>query len=253
MTGYRDQLTTTWKRKEQQPFTGWDFSYLDGRMFEEQPPWSYMSLAAARMRQALSLLDMGTGGGERLLELQEHWPGKVVATEDYAPNVKLATERLAPLGVQVKEASLLAHGPMPFADGEFELVLNRHSGFNPVEVARVLTPGGVFLTQQVHGLWAHDLLAAFDARPQWPEATLENNVPKLQAAGLTIVTAKQWSGELSFSDVGAVVYYLRAIPWLVHGFTVETHLDYLLELQSKSKAGEKLAFEARKYLIEAQR
>lgn len=32
----RNKLIATWKREEQQPFTGWDFSYLDGRMFEEQ-------------------------------------------------------------------------------------------------------------------------------------------------------------------------------------------------------------------------
>jgi hypothetical protein len=85
----QDKLAATWKREEQQPFAGWDFSYLDGRMFEERPPWSYASLAVARMRQASSLLDMGTGGGERLLEWQVYWPDKVAATEDYAPNVKL--------------------------------------------------------------------------------------------------------------------------------------------------------------------
>jgi hypothetical protein len=56
---------------------------------------------------------------------------------------------------------------------------------------------------------------------------------------------------LSFADVGAIVYYLRAVPWLVPGFTVETHLDYLLELHSKLRAGKELAFEAKKYLIEA--
>ncbi len=50
------------------------------------------------------------------------------------------------------------------------------SGFNPDEVARILAPGGTFLTQQVHGLWAQDLLEAFDAKPQWPDETLSNNV-----------------------------------------------------------------------------
>jgi SAM-dependent methyltransferase len=246
----RDKLAATWKHEEQQPFTGWDFSYLAGRMFEQQPPWSYPSLAVARMQKASSLLDMGTGGGERLLEWQAHWPGKVVVTEDYAPNVKLATERLAPLGVQVHEVSLTEHGPLPFADGEFDLVLNRHSGFNPAEVSRILAPGGVFLMQQIHGLWAHDLLAAFDAQPQWPQATLENDVPRLQAADLTVVTAQDWSGKLSFADVGAIVYYLKAVPWLVPGFTVQTHLDYLLAFHNKLQAGDKLAFAAKKYLIE---
>jgi SAM-dependent methyltransferase len=210
-------------------------------------------MAAERMRRSSAVLDMGTSGGERLLELRTHWPEQVAVTEDYPPNLKLATERLAPLGVRVEKVPLTDDGPMPFADGEFDLVLNRHSGFNPSEVARVLASGGTFLTQQVHGLWAHDLLAVFDAQPEWPDATPSRYVPQLEAAGLKIVKVEDWSGELAFTDVGAVVYYLKAIPWLVPGFTVETHLAYLLELQDRLERGAGLVFEARQYLIEARK
>jgi len=245
------ELIETWKREEQQPFSGWDFSYLDNRMLEEQAPWSYSTRAAELMRRASSVLDMGTGGGERLLKLHEDWPKKVVATEDYPPNFRLATERLSRFGAQVVDVPLTDHDPMPFSDGEFDLVLNRHSGLNAREVARILALGGRFLTQQVHGLWAHDLIAAFDAKPQWPESTLEKYVPQLKAAGLTIADTQEWSGRLSFTDVGAVVYYLRAVPWLVQGFSVETHLQHLLALHQRLESGDHLTFVARKYLIEA--
>ena len=76
---------------------------------------------------------------------------------------------------------------------------------------------------------------------------------RLQAAGLTIVDTQDWSGKLAFTDVGAIVYYLKAVPWLVPGFSVETHLEALLNLQDRLEAGEKLAFSARKYLIEARK
>ena len=246
-----DRLVETWTRGEIQPFVGWDFSYLDGRMSEEQPPWSYLSRAAVLMRQSSSVLDMGTGGGERLLELKEYWPKKVVVTEDYAPNVELATERLAPLDVRIEAIRLTDSEPMPFAGGEFDLVLNRHSGFNAGEVARILAAGGTFLTQQVHGSWAQDLLSVFGAKPPWPEATPSNNVPKLEAAGLQAVRAEEWSGKLAFADVGAIVWYLKAVPWLVPGFSVGTHLEGLMDLESRLEGDEKLVFEARKYLIEA--
>ncbi len=245
------KLIEAWKREEQQPFSGWDFSYLEGRMIEGQAPWSYTTRAAELMRQSTSALDMGTGGGERLLKLQPSWPRKVVATEDYPPNFKLATERLSPFGVQVVDARLTESGPMPFADGEFDLVLNRQSGLNAAEVARMLSPGGVFLTQQIHGMWAHDLLAIFDAKPQWPDATPEKYVPLLEAACLTITDRREWSGGLSFKDVGAIVYYLKAVPWLVPGFSVETHSRYLLILQHRLDRGKGLDFTARKYLLEA--
>jgi len=247
------ELVETWTCEERQPFHGWDFSYLEGRMIEEQPTWSYLGRAAELMRQASSVIDMGTGGGERLLKLQEHWPKRVVITEDYPPNVKLAHERLAPFGIQVVDVPLLNDGPMPFADGEFDLVLNRHSGFNAGEVARILAPGGSFLTQQIHGSWAHDLLAAFGAEPQWPDATPETYVPRLQAAGLTIIDVQDWSGQLSFTDVGAIVYYLKAVPWLVPGFSVAMHAKQLLTLQARLERGESLSYLARKYLIEARK
>jgi SAM-dependent methyltransferase len=246
-----NELIEIWKHEEQQPFIGWDFSYLHGRMIEEQAPWSYSSRAAELMRQASSVVDLGTGGGERLLKLQEYWPKKVVVTEDYEPNVKLATERLAPLGVQVVNVPLTDFDPMPFLDEEFDLVLNRHAGFNAQEVARILAPDGVFLTQQIHGLWAYDLIAAFGAKPQWPDSTLDKYVPQLKAAGLTITQTLEWSGQLAFTDVGAIVYYLKAVPWLVPGFSVKTHAAYLLALQSRLERGEQLGFVARKYLIEA--
>jgi SAM-dependent methyltransferase len=247
------ELIENWKQEEQQPFTGWDFSYLDGRMIEDQAPWSYSSRAAELMRQSSSVLDMGTGGGERLLRLREYWPSKVMVTEDYPPNYKLAANRLAPFGVRVIDVPLTDDGPMPFVDGEFDLVLNRHSGLNSSEVARILALGGTFLTQQIHGLWADDLLAAFNAKPKWPNAIPEKYVPLLEAAGLTIVEAREWSGLLAFSDVGAIVYYLKAVPWLVSDFTVASHLSYLMQLQHRLEDGETLIFTARKYLIEARK
>ena len=249
----RNPLIESWKAEEQKPFQGWDFSYLDGSMLEDQTPWSYSRRAAELMKQAKAVIDLGTGGGERFLKLREYWPNKVVVTENYPPNVKLAVECLTPLGVSVLDVPLADDEPMPLADGEFDLVLNRHSSFNTREVARILTPGGTFLTQQIHGLWADDLLAAFDAQPQWPDSTPEKYVPALKAAGLTILDVQDFSGKLTFTDVGAIVYYLRAVPWLVPDFSVESHLDCLNRLQHRLERGEALAFRARKYLIEARK
>ena len=76
----QESLREIWKYEEQQPFTGWDFSYLDGRMLEEQPPWSYSARAAQLMKRSASVLDLDTGGGERFLKLREDWPRKVVVT-----------------------------------------------------------------------------------------------------------------------------------------------------------------------------
>ncbi len=249
----RDSLIETWMYEAAQPFEGWDLSYLDGRMDEEQPPWNYMERAVELMQGAASVVDLDTGGGERLLALRPHWPARIVATENYPPNVRLAHERLSPLGVNVVMASSDELTPLPFASEVFDLVLNRHGSFNALELSRTLAHNGTFLTKQVHGLWAHDLLEVFGASPQWPEATPERYVPLLEAAGLTIVNAEDWRGKLHFNDVGALVYYLHAVPWLVPGFDVKLYQENLLGLQKRVEQEGKLAFEAWTYLIEARK
>ncbi len=250
---YRKQLIETWKQEEKEPFSGWDFSHLNGRMIEELPPWSYEKRAAELMRRSRSLLDMGTGGGEKLFSLQEYWPESVTVTEEYPPNFRLVKERLEPLGVRVMDVPLNETTPLPFADGEFDLVINRHSGINSAEVSRILEPGGVFLTKQVHGRWADDLLAIFEVPLPWENDTPEYYVPLLEAAGMEIRDVQDWKGKFEFTDVGAIVYYLKAIPWMVPGFSVDTHLDYLFKLEEMLQEDGQLLFTARTFLIEAEK
>jgi hypothetical protein len=247
----RNELLRNWQAAEQVVFTGWDFGHLRARMTMDELPWSYLGRAAELMRGARSVVDLDTGGGERFLELRPHWPPRVVATEEYPPNLRLATERLAPLGVQVIPVHLTNDDAMPFADGEFDLVLNRHAAFNPAEVARVLAAGGTFLTQQVHGMYAWDLQALFGAQPQWPDATPDKYVPRLQAAGLRIVDLQSAEGRLRFTDVAALVEYLKAVPWEVPDFSVARHADVLFDLQARLERDGELSFWSGHYLIEA--
>jgi hypothetical protein len=52
--------------QEQASFIGWDFSYLDGKYEQEPTPWCYEDLVRRVLTPDMHLLDMGTGGGERL-------------------------------------------------------------------------------------------------------------------------------------------------------------------------------------------
>ena len=167
-------------------------------MHIESPPWSYKSRAVQLMQSCSSMLDIGTGGGEFLLEMNTHWPDKVTAMEGYTPNVILAREHLEPYGVKVYKVGGSTEILMPFKDGEFDLVLNRHSGFHPGEVARVLTPDGTYLTQQIHGLSSLDLMKFFDSEPPYFFATPEFYIPQLETAGLIIRGLREWSGKMIF-------------------------------------------------------
>ena len=101
------------------------------------PPWSYESRARRLLTSEGSVLDMGTGGGERFSKICRGYAGLAVATEEWPPNVPVASARLSVMDAQVVHASSLH---LPFNEGAFDLVLNRHEELDPAEVARVLSP-----------------------------------------------------------------------------------------------------------------
>lgn len=85
---------------EDAPFSGWDFSFFEGRMHTGDLPWDYRARVIECLPGATALLDMGTGGGELLSSLRP-LPPTTYATEAYPPNLPVARAQLAPLGVNI--------------------------------------------------------------------------------------------------------------------------------------------------------
>ncbi|NWG17457.1 MAG: class I SAM-dependent methyltransferase [Chloroflexi bacterium] len=213
------------------PFSGWDFSYIEGtgRISHAPLAWSYVSIILPKVRRAGSLLDMGTGGGE-LLSMLQPLPRHTCATEGYEPNIPIARRRLGPLGVQVY--ALTEEDRLPLPDATFDLVINRHESYAPEEVLRVLKPGGEFVTQQVGGSDMLDFNRLLGAEPDFGYShwTLDFARKQLETAGFEIIEARQDFPITRIFDVGAVVYYLKAIPWQIEDFSVEKYFDKLAEL-----------------------
>lgn len=242
-----EMLLRNWEREAQQPFQGWDFSYLQGRYHEETPPWSYEKRVRALLPGAASLLDMGTGGGEKLLEFRSLFPPLTVATEGYAPNIPVAAATLNAYGAQVIPYDSERDARMPFADASFQVIINRHESYAADEIARVLTPNGVFCTQQVDGRDLDDLHAVFGVQTAYPHVTLENFRYDLEATGLRLQAAFDWQGKMTFADVGALVYYLHAVPWQAPpDFSVRRYKDELLALHRRTA----LEFTIRRFLLQ---
>ncbi len=216
-------------------FSGWDFSYLSGREAQAPLRWSYVSEAMLRVRKASAALDMDTGGGELFARFAP-FPPVAFATEAYPPNVPIARARLEPLGVQV--AALEGDEPkqLPFEDSTFDLVLNRHGYYWPPEIARILQPGGIFLTQQVgdcNDVSIRRLLGApgVSINVEWED--LIGAVASLQQSGLVIHKQLEDIYPQRFYDVGAIVYQLKAVPWQIPDFSVARYFDRLKEIHKQ--------------------
>ena len=242
------------------PTEGWDFSWFDGRASEERPPWGYARLLAKRLAalaavSGSAVLDLQTGGGEVLASIPA-WPQTLVATECWPPNIELARRNLAPLGGRVVPMRREVDD-LPFRDESFDLVTSRH----PVsvrwdEVARVLKPGGSYLSQDV-GDGSVRELTEFMIGPlpdrDGPTRDPWWSVQGAQSAGLEVVDLREFRGRMEFGDIAAVVHFLRKVVWIVPGFTAAGYASRLRALHERIQTSGPFRATSVRFLIEARK
>lgn len=252
--------------------SGWDFSWIRDRTTTSHVDWDFREMVRAAAQESPDLLDMGTGGGEWLAGLPDR-PPLTIATEGWPPNVPIARDRLNPLGIDVVAASggpdnvdqggtettppiPGTDGALPFASGSLHLVSNRHESYVPSEIRRILAPGGLFLTQQVgsgHFRKVRELFGYEDRESAKPTWDLGFAIDQLERAGLTVVDGGEGCDRTTYHDVGALAWYLIAVPWTVPGFTVGGYRARLHELQADIDRGQPPVIETPMFWLRATR
>jgi SAM-dependent methyltransferase len=238
----------------EQPVDGWDFSWLAGRATEVRPAWGYSGLLRERLARARAVLDVQTGGAEviagALREIHPA-PAAVVATESWPPNAALARRALCPWhGGVVRAADA---GELPFRSESFDLVVSRHPTVVVwPEIARVLAPGGTYLSQQI-GPGTNRELTDFMMGPQPVNQARSPRRAEAAARQAGLVTdQREQALRVEFFDVGAVVYFLRKVLWTVPGFTVAGYAEQLARMHEHITEHGSFISHAQRFLIEAQ-
>ena len=218
---------------------GWDFSRLDGALISDSPWWDFETDCLQALRDSrIGALDLGTGGGERLSALLESLsqesaqPPVVVATEGWPPNVPVARAQLAPRHVAVLQYDSDADDVLGLPDQCQDLVMSRHESYDAAEVARVLAPGGRFLTQQVDGFDAPQIHEWFGSEYTHPDVTVDAHAEALREVGMRIDQVDHWEGSMQFKDAVALVTYIGLVPWDAPDFTVQAHAQRLSDLNT---------------------
>jgi SAM-dependent methyltransferase len=231
---------------------GWDFSWFAGRATEERPPWGYARLMGERMAGVDAGLDVQTGGGEVLASIPKP-PPVLAATESWPPNIAVARRNLAPLGGTVYEVA--DDADLPFPTGTFDLVVSRHPTVVVwPEIARVLRPGGTYLSQQV-GPGSVRELTDFMMGPQEVSRSRSSAraVADAEAVGLSVVDVRDTTLRMEFHDVAAVVHFLRKVLWIVPGFTVDAYRDRLAAMHELITRDGAFVAHSTRFLFEAVR
>ena len=245
----KNELLNYLKEEASKTITGWDFSYLNGRWEEDDLPWNYETIVKEYLKSDFKLLDIGTGGGEKLLSLNHPFENTSV-TEGYEPNYKICMEKLAPLGVNV----YYYVGDEEFneiPDEQFDIVINRQESYNEKELFRILKPNGIFITQQVGALNNYDLRKSFDENYVEKESGqfLVEAEERLKDNGFEIILSDEYFPRLKFLDLGALAYFVSIIKWEFPNLDVEDKFDKFLLLKEELDENGYILSVQHRYLI----
>ncbi|TDO36421.1 methyltransferase family protein [Kribbella sp. VKM Ac-2527] len=221
----------------------WGAGFLTGRYRAGATSWTWAGLTDPALQGASAALDLGTGEGGKLAELPG-LPPLTVATEEWMATVPAAVQTLVPRGIHLVVAGGARENTrptearrtgLPFRDSSYDVVLSLHDAFDPEEVRRVLKPGGRFVTQQVGSDETASVraLLGLDTEPEgWD---LAEAIRQTEAGGLRVTGSGEERPAARFTDIAALIAYLRTIPWSVPELDRSAMHDKFAELHTRGE------------------
>jgi SAM-dependent methyltransferase len=211
---------------------GWDFSRM--KTEREPVPWEYLEIVPRYLKQTDSVLDVGTGGGEKLLFFSQYFERGVGVDPD-PEMIRAAREN----GAAQSSVTFVEMGaePLEFPDASFDVVLNRHAPVFVPEVVRVLKPGGYFVTQQVGAKNMDNIRQEFGTGSgvryaEEHQACIDN----LVRHGCRIVTTGDYNVHYWVKDIPSLIFWFKAIAGanpVPEGFSIDRDWQTVRQIISK--------------------
>ncbi|MGM0879176.1 MAG: class I SAM-dependent methyltransferase [Bacillota bacterium] len=178
---------------------GWNFSELKCAL--EGVKWDFYEEVTKRCKGSDILLDIGTGGGENVLNIASS-VFFLVGIEISSGMMETAQSNLRKSGLSNVRFFHMPSDELQFPADFFDVVTSRHAPFNSIEVAKVLKKSGTFLTQQVSEGDKLNIKRAFNRGQSVKEvgALKERYIRELKEAGFS---------EIQAFDYDAIDYYQR--------------------------------------------
>jgi len=179
---------------------GWNFAGMN--VLRQPVPWEYHEVVLGYLRSSDVVLDVGTGGGERLRDLAPSF-GHGLGIDADPEMVRLACQNPGAGNLSFRVCSARLESVRP----AFDMILDRHAPFDLAAIAAHLRPGGYFITQQVGERNMACVKAAL-GEPPGP-APIQRQV--IAASGLRPLAFLEYDVEYVVRDVESLVYWLNAL------------------------------------------
>jgi Methyltransferase domain len=178
------------------PRDGWDFSRMN--VLRQPVPWDYEDVVRRYLRPADTVLDVGTGGGERFVSLATSF-GRGVGVDIDAEMISAAQQN----STTDRISFVVSNERLDGVAGHFDAILNRHAPLDLRAVLAHLTRNGYFVTQQVGERNMANVRAALRQPPISGAA--------ITAAGLRLIAFLEYDVEYVVRDIESLVFWLTAL------------------------------------------
>jgi hypothetical protein len=228
---------------------GWDFSRL--KVVTEGEQWDFYSEVVQRCSPSGYLLDIGTGGGERLLAIADS-ALLLVGIDQSAGMIQTAKQNQAKAAKPNVRFFQMAAERLEFPDGFFHIASCRHSDFSAKQLAKVLAADGIFLTQQVSEHDKFNLKTAFGRGQDFRTADgtmQEKYVAELTEAGFTQIQCLHYDAVEYYATYEDLVFLLKYTP-IIPNFG-QNEEDFLLldQFIADNRTGPGIRTNSKRFMI----
>lgn len=230
---------------------GWDFSHLNTT--EEGQGWDFFQEVLKKAKPKDSLLDIGTGGGERILKIAKHFKS-VYGIDHSSSMVSTANENLLKTKLNNVKFSLMDSSKLDFSDNYFDIVTDRHCDFNPSEVFRVLKKGGYFFTQQVSEGDQMNIKKAFGRGQGFgtSDGTLKNKYLKqMQKLGFSKIENFDYNSRIIYKTDKDYMFLLRYTPTIPDFGKKKNDFEILRKFIEGNKTNNGIETNSKRFMIVA--
>jgi SAM-dependent methyltransferase len=231
---------------------GWDFSQI--KFSSEGPRINYRRVVESHLARNQRLLDIGTGGGEKFLKFAPKVK-EAIGIDSDPKMIETARENSRKSGLFNVEFEVCDSKKLKFGNQEFDVVIDRQAPFNAKEVARVLKPGGVFITQQVSEGDKLNFKKIFQRGDSYgiKRGALKNKyLRELQEAGMGIIEEKTANTIEYYQSMEDVVFLLANTP-IVPDFDFENEQNKLKQIEERFTTEKGIKTNAERFLIVAKK
>lgn len=185
------------------PRKGWDFSSMKT---QSTPEWDYIKIVQEYLEMQFTVLDIGTGGGEKFSSLASHFKSGLGVDIDPAM-IDIANDQPD----KPDNISFAVSGTdLESVEGIFDVILNRHAPFNLGAIKDHLAEDGYFITQQVGERNMQNIKEVLNQSKNNPPIT----VGMIEGAGLQLIDFREYNIEYLVEDIESLVFWLKALDML---------------------------------------